>query len=129
MEHPRFHNQKEADTKERFKTLGWLGLTAEDHVISGSNGMPELLLKNPGKTLGELMSDEEILNWIKGEKDSLIEYFEKLRNPGSSFEKFHLPEITYRFKASLEYLKHIGRLPKEFEDFDPEAFLEEKLNQ
>ena len=109
---------------------GILGTTAEDHknIDSGFNKtLSDIFLKNPGKTLGEAMTDEQILSWVQDEAESLKTYFRDLYNPNDKFGKGHIFQNISIFKASLNYLRKIGRLPKEFEDFDPEAFLAEKL--
>lgn len=131
MEHHRFHNQKETLIAEKLKTQGILGTTAEDHkdINSGFDKiLSDIFLKNPGKTLGEAMTNEEIISWIQKEKEALTEYFRDLYNPNDKFSKGHIFQNVSIFKASLNYLKTIGRLPKEFEDFDPESFLPNKSN-
>ncbi len=99
---------------------GHLGVTAEDHLAFG--GSPDYeLMRNPGKTLGELWGMEEILEKLK----SLVNFLGEARNEYQ--EKDHLDSdwakdnILYakkELRATISYLKSIGKLPKEFEDFE-----------
>ncbi len=97
--------------QKHWKENGWLGVTAEDHTLKGSTP-DDILIKNPGKTLGELMSDEEIHEYI-AEMQKII-----IKDENSDIE--HIRMLAEMQKENLDscirYLKVIGRLT---EDFNP----------
>lgn len=92
---------------EKFKALGSLGVTAQDHKGIGSTP-PKKLLENPGKTLGELMTDEEVIEWIKGNKEAIAQFSEADQN--NSFVKSALPMLKEEVRFGTKYLKSLGRL-------------------
>lgn len=92
---------------ERFSTIGSLGISPEDHKAIGSTP-PQRLLDNPGKTLGELMSDDEINKWIE-ETEKAIEEFSGLEET-NSFVKSALPALREELELGKKYLKSINRL-------------------
>ncbi|QQG45173.1 MAG: hypothetical protein HYW89_04210 [Candidatus Sungiibacteriota bacterium] len=102
---------------EKFERLGLLGVTAEDHREIKSTP-PEELEKNPGKTRAELMSDEEITQWLKKQRD-LIEEFSQEKYKDNSFAQSYLPDLRKKLELSIRYLKEIGRLPRNFEEERP----------
>lgn len=82
------------------------------HKLAGSTLPPELqekLEKNPDKTLGEVLSEEEILKSLNQEQ----EYLEKYKDN----ERFQaiLSQFMEDFLADIAYLKTINKLPKDFE--------------
>lgn len=92
---------------EKFNTLGSLGVTAQDHKAIGSTPPPELLADS-GITLGELMSDEEIAEWVAGNEKTIAELSEADQN--SSFVKSALPMLKKELELGTKYLKSINRL-------------------
>jgi len=92
---------------------GPLSLTKEDHHGMGSTPSDKLE-ENPGKAEVELMSDEEILEWLNGFKNQIEKFSGD--TSGSTFIESYLPQIIKDQEATLRYLKDIGRLPKEFEE-------------
>lgn len=95
----------------KFKKFGPLGVTAADHLSVGSTPK-EKLVNNPDKTLGELMTDDEIFQWIKELQEQIIQYSsDEYKN--NSFVKSILPKFIEDLRLSKEYLKGIGRLPSE----------------
>ncbi len=103
---------------EKYKKMSTLEMTARDHKIIGSTP-PSEMIAEPDKTLAELMTDEEILAYLREEKEGL-EDFSKDKYKKNSFVKSSLPGLKRDLKLSIEYLRKIGRLPKEFEDFEVE---------
>jgi hypothetical protein len=96
---------------EKFNTFGPLGVTADDHLAIGSTPN-QRLINNPGKTLGEIMSAEEINDWLtaaKGEikKCSSEEY------ATNSFVCGMLTTIKKNLQLSEQYLLSINKLPVE----------------
>ncbi len=84
---------------------GWLGVTAEDH--EGVQSTPdEILVQNPGKTLGELMTNEEILGYIQTTEQNIQsnEGIEKMRE--------HNEDLKNNLRVTRGYLRSIGRLPE-----------------
>lgn len=110
---------KPLTSAEKFMAFGPLGVTAEDHLAIYSTP-PDKLSENPGKTLAELMTDEEITIWIREQKKALLELMAEVDTKESEFGRNYLPNARKKLKASLILLKQRGRLPKEFEDFDPD---------
>lgn len=96
-----------------------LAMTAEDHRAIGSTP-PEILQKNLGKTMAELMTDEEILLFLEGLKNRQQKITEGLARLPKRKSWEHLALQTQKeankdnFKLSLKYLEEINRLPKEF---------------
>lgn len=94
--------------KNNWDKNGSLGVTVEDHILIGST--PEdILVKNPGKTLGELMSDLEINEFIRGTLKNIEE-----NKKYSHLKNFNM-DLIENLILSVEYLKSIRRLPKDFD--------------
>ncbi len=110
-EEPWDRTEKYRKAAEKFKTSGPFGVTAEDHKIVGSTPPPELV-ENPGKTLADIMSDAEIIEFLKRGQEALKEIRRHQEDnaipPGSSQIAEKMLERT------VHYLAAIGRLPKEF---------------
>ncbi len=103
---------------------GHLGVTAEDHRAFG--GSPDTELRqNPGKTLGELWSMDKILEHSKKGIAFLErmrkEYQEKGQNhPDISWSRDSIISEKQSLRATISYLKSIGKLPEELENFEVE---------
>jgi len=94
---------------EKFNSLGFFSLTAEDHKAMGSS--PDKILKeNPGKAAYEVMDQEEISTLIDAAFDSLWDK-NSIKNGYSEYCRGFL--VT-----SLPFLKSVGKLPEKFKDFD-----------
>jgi hypothetical protein len=107
----KFEGQTFKQAADKFNTLGPLGVTAADHLGIGSTPK-ELLINNPGKTLGELMTDDEISQWINGQQEQIAQYsLDQYKD--NSFVKSILPKLIEDLRLSKEYLKSIDRLPSE----------------
>ncbi|MBI2596175.1 hypothetical protein HYW46_05590 [Candidatus Daviesbacteria bacterium] len=107
-EKPEFFKAKAK--KEKWGQLAW---TLDDFLAI--RGIPTDDLKNnPSKTEDELMTAEEIANFLRENQD-LINEFTTIQD--NDFVKSALLELTHEFASVLKYLKAIGRLP---EEFDPE---------
>jgi len=105
-----FHNRPEfKKAAERFNAFGPLGVTAEDHEGIGSTP-PKILLDNPGKTKGELMTSEEIKDWFKESEEQIAE-FSKDEYADNAFAKSALPRVQQNLELSRSYLSSIGKLP------------------
>ncbi len=106
-------NYFESDTfkqaQNNWKEKGYLGVTAEDHegIYSTPN---EILVANPGKTLSELMTDDEILDYLVQTKKNIQENepIEKLKSYNDSLKE--------NLITTIKYLKEIERLPESFKD-------------
>lgn len=92
---------------KKFKTLGQLAVLASDHKAIGSTP-PKELLKNPKKTLGQLMTDEQIAEWIKRNEETIVQLSEADQN--SSFIKSVLPALKKELELGKKYLESIGKL-------------------
>lgn len=120
MEQQKPYHEQESflRAKEKFETRGWFGVTAEDHRAIHSTP-PDALAEHPGKTLSELMSDQEIGVWVAEQKKSLEEFLVDSEFRESELGKHYLPSAISKLKTTLWYLKSVSRLPEEFKDFDP----------
>lgn len=98
---------------EKFKAHGPLGVTADDHLTIGSTP-PKKLEENPDRTLGELMTEEEIVDWIK-ELEKQIAEFSQEKYKNNSFVKSSLPKLIEDLNLGKKYLTSIGKLPAEKE--------------
>lgn len=102
------------ESQKRFQQFGQLGVTADDHWNIG--GSPPIILnRNPGKTLGELMSDQEILAKL----DQLTEYERSAKkrlaaNPRDDLAKDDLKYVEKELPTTIKYLDSIGRLPDKY---------------
>lgn len=101
---------------------GRMGVTAEDHLAIASTP-PGELERNPGKTLAELWDEERILQKLNG----LVQYLSRQRSEFKEKGPYHQQAgmlasgITYakkEIRASIPYLRSLGKLPKEFENFE-----------
>ena len=101
-------NSEYLKAQKNWKEKGSLGVTAQDHKNIG--GTPDdILLENPGKTLGELMTDQEIKDYILATRANILENEkESLKNM-----KQYTEDLKEDLEATLKYLESIGRLPEE----------------
>ena len=91
---------------KNWEEKGFLGVTAQDY--EAIQGTPEdILLENPGKTLGELMSDEEVREYIIETRNNIIENKEipKMQELNKDLQK--------NLDVTIAYLSSIGRMPKD----------------
>ncbi len=103
---------------------GHMGVTADDHWAIG--GSPETeLRRNTGKTLGELWSMEAILekleNYVIFLERARKEYKEKKpHDPDIYWSRDDIFSVKDELRATIPYLKSIGKLPEKFKDFKVE---------
>lgn len=91
----------------KFQELGSLAVTAQDHKDIGSTP-PQRLRENPDKTLGELMSEQEIAEWVKENEEAIAKFSQM--NSGDPFLRSALPVLKTELELGQKYLKSIGRL-------------------
>lgn len=96
--------------KEKRATLGSLSLTAEDHKAIMSTP-PKILADNPGKTCAEMMSDEEITDWLN-KTETFLEEMKTLTGIDEEVKKRKIHEAEEELTATKNYLQTIGRMPK-----------------
>jgi hypothetical protein len=104
-----------------------LAMTYEDHVAVNSTPSDELK-GNIGKTRADLMSPEQIIEYLKNE-EQLINTLEKEQD--NSFAESALASRKIDWRLTIDYLQKSGKLPKEFmEVLSPksEPMLLSKLN-
>lgn len=99
---------------------GALAVTYEEHLFFGTP--PEIQKKNPGKTLAELMNDDEILDRLRKAVKAISTLKKEAPKHGPQWEAVRDREIE-KMKIEMRYLEKIGRLPGEFKDFDVDAIL------
>jgi hypothetical protein len=112
------------DSRIHWAENGNLGVTADDHYAIGSSPDMELC-QNHGKTLGELWDIEKICEKIK----DTINFLEKARkkyeikyekDPRYPDNRWYRDDVIYgkeELKRMLRYLRSIGKLPEEFENY------------
>ncbi len=105
-----FQNTPEyIEAQKNWKEKGYLGVTAKDHEAIQSTP-DEVLLQNPGKTLGEIMNDQEIREYIVGTRKNISE------NKEYSHLKRYNEDLKQNLEVTIEYLKSIGRFPEDLFD-------------
>ena len=89
-----------------------MSLTAKEHNLIGSTARnKEKLIENPDKNSFDLMSDEDILSWLK-EAQTALKELERLTGKDSATHQAMSANLT----AEIRYLESIGRLPEGFEN-------------
>lgn len=106
-----FENPNFKQAADKFNACGQLGVTDADHWKIGSTP-PKILQDNPGKTMEELMSDEEIARWIKGFEEQIKEFSDD-KYKDNHFVQSVLPTLIKNLKLDQEYLERVGRLSVE----------------
>ncbi|MFA6354544.1 MAG: hypothetical protein WCX12_02580 [Candidatus Paceibacterota bacterium] len=107
-----FLEQSFGDQKDVGSSFGSGDL--ESHM----RGVEKKMRENQTATVGELMSEEEIRNYILGHEKALKELREKISNhQASGLEEKTYLEGNSDFKRMIFYLNEINRLPKEFEHY------------
>jgi len=98
---------------------GHLGVTADDHKAIG--GTPDLeLRKNPNKTLGELWSEKQILEYLRKRSIFLEKARQEYKEKGDLhyWSKDDIISSKKSLRLAISYLKLIRKLPKEFDNFE-----------
>lgn len=88
-----------------------LAMTDRDHWKAGSTP-PDILNKHPGKPQGELLTKQEIEEYLQDCKKQIERTGEKAKaNPAFELTKRALER---NLELDKEYLERIGRLPGKF---------------
>lgn len=91
--------------QKSFDEKSFLAVTASDYETI--NATPdEILTQNPGKTLGELMSDQEILEYIQTTEQNIKS------NEGIEKMKDYNEDLKNNLMVTKDYLHSIDRLPE-----------------
>ena len=114
--------ESEAYQKVLEKDQKWskLSFTAEDHRIIGSTIIDtplEILTKHPDKTWAELMSDQEIIDYLRSlatAKDQLQGLKTGNSKRNREIER-NINQVGQDLQKAIRYLENIGRLPEEFQ--------------
>lgn len=94
---------------EKYKKLGFFSMTAEDHKNINSTP-PDGLLENPDKAQYEIMTKEEISEYLENA-------FNSIKDP--KFIENGYAEIQKEFLLqSIPFLKSVDRLPEKYKDVD-----------
>jgi len=103
---------------ENWERYGRLGVTAKDHFDIG--GSPPLLMNRQyGKTQAETMTDADLLNYLNNLVSFLSSGRENLQqNPEDEWAQGDILSAKKDLRQGVAYLRSIGRLPQEFEDFE-----------
>lgn len=114
-------NPMERGMAEDGKTKTLLEMSLVDHQrMASSLGESELDLRmreNPEKTLGELMTDGEVRDFLNKQ----IEHLEIIGKIARSVEASEVEQNLFLegrkdFEQMVEYLDKLGKLPADFED-------------
>lgn len=100
-------NSEFIEVQKNWSEKGHLGVTSKDHEAIFSTP-DDILVQNPGKTLGELMSDTEIQEYILETRKNILE------NEGLQNMKNYNEDLKKNLEVSIKYLKSIGRLSQDF---------------
>ncbi|KKQ93983.1 MAG: hypothetical protein UT66_C0018G0004 [candidate division CPR2 bacterium GW2011_GWC1_39_9] len=122
-------NQRGAGNKEpwrqmRSRTSEWLNgrsplsFTWYEHTIMGST-VSAKMAEEPDKPKVDFLSDEE----VERELDNYVKFLPELLQHAKDGQQ-GVQSFVNDFKLAFPYLASIGRLPKKYQDFDYEAFLE-----
>jgi hypothetical protein len=110
-----------AESKKKFREKGMFSVTADDHYNINSTPEKELL-DNPGKTLGDIWTKEQIAEHLK-EAKGFNDYFQKEKVEQCDDDKNEDANIKdmvadnrVDFPKDMKYLHSIGKLPEEFHD-------------
>ena len=97
-----------------------LAQSMKDHERVGSSGSGEgAILRDPNKSMGENMTDEEIKAFITKRIADIREQHQRtLADP--SEKRFLKTFLEDWLIPDMAYLRHVGRLPEDLQDFDPE---------
>ena len=112
---PRESRDGESEEVWRKSGLAW---TMEDHRRMGSSGPgEEAALRDPSKTMGENMTDDELKAYMEKRIADVREQYQRtLKNSTElRFLKLFLEQLI----PDMAYVKHVGRLPQLL-NFDPE---------
>lgn len=96
--------------KEKRAVLGPLSLTAGDYKVIMSTP-PKILVDNPGKTLAEIMTDEEIGDLLN-KMEILLDEMKTLTGIDEEVKNRNIREVDAELAATKHYLHTIGRMPK-----------------
>lgn len=95
------------------------------------HGSPESILNgNPGKTIAELMTNEEIADYMRRAKNTAEIYRATInKNPHIDPNSISMTRQSFEdYLFSLKYLKKINRLPEEYKGDYSEEFKTDSLN-
>ena len=98
---------------EKFRLVGPLGVTAEDHRRLGSTPNSELA-QNPGKRLIDLMDEARLLAWLRDQQSSIVEFRAKAKE--SSFAASAAEIFERDLVITIAFLRAEGRLPAAFKE-------------
>ena len=115
--------EKRKAAAAKFAEGGPLAVTYEEHLFFGTP--PDIQRKNPGKTLAELMSDDEILDRLRKYVKAISTLKKEAPKYGPQWVDVCDRQIE-KMKIEMRYLEKIGRLPEEFKDFDVDGILPEE---
>jgi len=110
--------RKTEEARKRFHEFGKWGVTANDHELIGGTP-PGELTDNPGKTMGEIMTDKEIEDGL----DTMIKYL-KMNEEKYEKDRFNymaksgVEYYTEQIPLALKYLESLGRLPERYKEYN-----------
>jgi hypothetical protein len=108
----------EVQVEPAYKKKAGLEMTAQDHLDIGSTPL-KVLVDNPGKTYLETMTEDQLRAFIFDQVSGVEETHEGALK-GDPMETKILRLLLRGFLVpNIEYLRRIGRLPKELKGLNP----------
>jgi phosphosulfolactate synthase (CoM biosynthesis protein A) len=98
----------ESESLKKSRRWGWLALTKEDHERINSTPN-QVLIDNPGKAQHELMSEEEIAEYL----NDCLKVMSDMDSINNGFADLKADE----FDKAIYFLKSINKLPEQFERY------------
>lgn len=102
------------EAAEKVQKIGRLNITGEDWAALGGTVPPDLK-QNPGKTRADLMSDEQIAQYLQKKWDTIQVFLKKDGTENTTFSKSFLDSEREDWQATIAHLRSIDRLPKAFD--------------
>ncbi len=92
----------------------FLMMTIRDHEKMksglGESDLDKRITANPDKTIGELMTDEELKNYLEKERMGLDFLHQRiLKHEATLTEEDQFLKLNAEFEKTLDYLQEIGR--------------------
>jgi hypothetical protein len=117
--------EKHEAVGKKGKQWGKLSLNLEEHSLCGTPPI-EILSRNPEKSVGENMTDKEIIDML----DQAVAALKRFRREVATYESPNAQTVLENqiqsTKIDMKYLENIGRLPEKYKSFDLDGALAEE---
>lgn len=123
--HSELKKMEKEETRKYYKMIkklrprSYLEMKLHEHQAMFGGTPPPEMAQNPDKTRADLMTDEELLVFLRDAKREIEKWLkEDKRKHRPSVRESVIRGLKSCLRHDIDYLEEIGRLPKEFEDFD-----------